>query len=54
MRISIIGAGVMGEALIVALLKAGHSPEHIEIIEKRKERSDELSANMQSKPELSY
>ena len=42
MRISIIGAGVMGEALIVALLKAGHSPEHIEIIEKRKERSDEL------------
>ena len=42
MRISIIGAGVMGEALIVALLKAGHAPGQIEIIEKRKERSDEL------------
>ena len=42
MRISIIGAGVMGEALIVALLKAGHSSDHIEIIEKRKERCDEL------------
>lgn len=43
MRISIIGAGVMGEALIVALLKAGHSPDHIEIIEKRQERCDELT-----------
>lgn len=42
MRISVIGAGVMGEALIAALIKAGHSPEHIEIIEKRKERCDEL------------
>ena len=42
MRISIIGAGVMGEALIVALLKASHPSDHIEIIEKRKERCDEL------------
>ena len=42
MRISIIGAGVMGEALIAALIKAGHTPEHIEIIEKRQERCDEL------------
>ena len=32
----------MGEALIAALIKAGHSPEHIEIIEKRQERCDEL------------
>ena len=32
----------MGEALIVALLKAGHPSDHIEIIEKRKERCDEL------------
>ena len=44
MRISIIGAGVMGEALIAALIKAGHAPEHIEIIEKRQERCDELVA----------
>lgn len=42
MRISVIGAGVMGEALIAALIKAGHSPDHIEIIEKRQERCDEL------------
>lgn len=40
--ISVIGAGVMGEALIVALIKAGHAPEHIEIIEKRDERCQEL------------
>ena len=44
MRISIIGAGVMGEALIAALIKAGHSPDHIEIIEKREERCNELVA----------
>ena len=42
MRISVIGAGVMGEALIAALLKAGHLAEHVEVIEKRKERADEL------------
>jgi pyrroline-5-carboxylate reductase len=42
MRISVIGAGVMGEALIAALIKAGHTPDHIEIIEKRQERCDEL------------
>lgn len=41
-RISVIGAGVMGEALIAALLKAGHQPEHIEIIEKREDRCQEL------------
>ena len=41
-RISVIGAGVMGEALIAALIKAGHSPEHIEIVEKRDERCEEL------------
>lgn len=44
MRISLIGAGVMGEALIAALIKAGHSPDHIEIIEKRQERCDELTS----------
>ena len=42
MRISVIGAGVMGEALIAALLKAGHAADHVEVIEKRKERADEL------------
>lgn len=41
-RITLIGAGVMGEALISALIKAGHQPEHIEIIEKREERCNEL------------
>ena len=41
--ISVIGAGVMGEALIAALIKAGHAPEHIEIIEKRDERCQELN-----------
>lgn len=41
-HISIIGAGVMGEALIAALIKAGHSPAHIEIVEKREDRVREL------------
>ena len=44
MRISVIGAGVMGEALIAALLKAGHAADHVEVIEKRKERIAELVA----------
>jgi hypothetical protein len=44
MKISVIGAGVMGEALIAALIKAGHSPDSIEIIEKRAERAEELKA----------
>lgn len=43
-RISVIGAGVMGEALISALIKAGHSPSQIEILEKRSERASELVA----------
>lgn len=42
MRISVIGAGVMGEALIAALLKAGHPSSHIEVLEKREERANEL------------
>ena len=42
MRISVIGAGVMGEALIAALIKAGHAPAQIEVIEKRTERASEL------------
>jgi len=42
MRISVIGAGVMGEAIIAALIKAGHAPAQIEVIEKRTERAAEL------------
>ena len=41
-KITVIGAGIMGEALISALIKAGHQPEHIEIIEKREDRCKEL------------
>jgi pyrroline-5-carboxylate reductase len=44
MRISVIGAGVMGEALIAALLKAGHAADQVEVIEKRVERAAELVA----------
>lgn len=40
--IGVIGAGVMGEALISALLSAGVSPEFITISEKREERATEL------------
>lgn len=40
--IGVIGAGVMGEALISALLSAGVSPEIITISEKREERAEEL------------
>ena len=45
-RISVIGAGVMGEALIAALIKAGHQPEHIEIIEKLKSVGVQLEAEI--------
>ena len=40
--LAIIGAGAMGEAIIAGLIKAGHSPSEIGIIEKRAERADEL------------
>ena len=43
-QVSIIGAGVMGEALISALIKAGHSPKDIQILEKRSERANELES----------
>ena len=49
MRISVIGAGVMGEALIAALIKAGHSPAQIEVIEKRAERAAELGGKYKIK-----
>lgn len=40
--IGVIGAGVMGEALISALLSAGVKPESIIISEKREDRAAEL------------
>ena len=41
-RIGVIGAGVMGEALIAALIRSGHSPADIAFAEKREERAAEL------------
>lgn len=41
-RIGVIGAGVMGEALISALISAGVSPDAITISEKRETRAREL------------
>lgn len=41
-QIAIIGAGVMGETLLAAVLKAGHGTDNVVITEKRQERADEL------------
>ena len=41
-HIGLIGAGVMGEALITALISAGVRPDAIMISEKREERAQEL------------
>lgn len=41
-QVGVIGAGVMGEALIAALISSGVSPSLISFAEKRKERADEL------------
>ena len=43
-QVGVIGAGVMGEALIAALISYGVSPHSITISEKRTERADELTA----------
>jgi pyrroline-5-carboxylate reductase len=43
-HIGIIGAGVMGEALIAALIRSGVSPEDISFAEKREDRGAELVA----------
>ena len=43
-QVGVIGAGVMGEALIAALISYGTAPGSITISEKRKDRADELSA----------
>ena len=42
-EIGIIGAGIMGEALLVAISKAGVSAADIAISDKRQERTSELS-----------
>ncbi len=41
-QIAIIGAGVMGETLLAAVLKSGHSTDDVVITEKRAERASEL------------
>ena len=43
-KVAVIGAGIMGQALISALISAGVDPELITISEKRAERSAELTA----------
>lgn len=46
-KIGVIGAGVMGEALISALISSGINPGLITISEKREERARELSEKYQ-------
>ena len=41
-HIGVIGAGVMGEALIAALIRSGVNPAEISFAEKRAERAEEL------------
>ncbi|MEV7397603.1 pyrroline-5-carboxylate reductase [Aeromicrobium sp. NPDC092404] len=41
-RIAILGAGVMGETLLSAILRSGHAPGDVVISEKRDERAAEL------------
>ena len=43
-KVAVIGAGVMGEALITALISSGVNPDQITISEKREERAQELIA----------
>lgn len=43
-HIGVIGAGVMGEALIAALIRSGVNPGDISFAEKRDERAAELTA----------
>lgn len=44
-RIGIVGAGIMGEAVIVSLLRAGFPADAIVIVEKREERREEIERN---------
>jgi pyrroline-5-carboxylate reductase len=41
-KVAVVGAGIMGEALIAALISSGVNPELITISEKRAERAAEL------------
>jgi pyrroline-5-carboxylate reductase len=41
-KVAVVGAGIMGEALIAALISSGVNPELITISEKRADRSEEL------------
>jgi pyrroline-5-carboxylate reductase len=41
-KVAVIGAGIMGEALIAALISSGVNPDHITISEKRDDRAKEL------------
>ncbi|GAB2971498.1 pyrroline-5-carboxylate reductase [Nocardioides montaniterrae] len=43
-QIAVIGAGMMGEALLAGLLRAGHPAESVLVGEKRAERAAELTA----------
>lgn len=43
-KVGVIGGGVMGEALIAALIKSGFPTSSIAINEKRPDRSDELTS----------
>jgi pyrroline-5-carboxylate reductase len=43
-QVAVVGAGIMGEALITALISSGVNPELITISEKRVDRSAELIA----------
>ena len=43
-QVAVVGAGIMGEALIAALISSGVNPELITISEKRADRSAELVA----------
>ena len=43
-KVAVVGAGIMGEALISALISSGVNPELITISEKRADRSEELIA----------
>ncbi|TAK70147.1 MAG: pyrroline-5-carboxylate reductase [Actinomycetota bacterium] len=42
-QVAIVGAGVMGEALLAGLLRAGREPADLVVIERRPERAAELN-----------
>ena len=43
-KVAVLGAGVMGEALIAALIRSGVEPSAISVVEKRADRCSELIA----------